>query len=81
MALGAGVVILTIFCPPAGLTAGVVLLASADMYPAATGAKSLSGSVDDAVEAGTRSGDDLGSQILRNGEQFDEFGNLKPNAM
>ncbi|MGT2866992.1 DNA/RNA non-specific endonuclease [Streptococcus fryi] len=44
-------------------------------------AKNLSGSIDDVVEAGTRSGDDLGSQILRNGEQFDEFGNLKPNAI
>ena len=36
IALGAGLVVLTIFCPPAGAVAGVAL-ASADMYSAATG--------------------------------------------
>ena len=36
IALGVGLVVLTIFCPPAGAVAGVAL-ASADMYSAATG--------------------------------------------
>ena len=36
IALGAGLVVLTIFCPPAGAVAGVAL-ASAEMYSAATG--------------------------------------------
>ena len=36
IALGVGVVVLTIFCPPAGAVAGVVL-AGAEMYSAATG--------------------------------------------
>ena len=36
IALGAGLVVLSIFCPPAGAVAGVVL-ASAEMYSAATG--------------------------------------------
>ena len=36
IALGVGVVVLTIFCPPAGAVASVVV-ASADMYSAATG--------------------------------------------
>ena len=36
IALGVGVVVLTIFCPPAGAVAGVAL-ASAEMYSAATG--------------------------------------------
>ncbi|MCW6660582.1 pre-toxin TG domain-containing protein, partial [Aerococcaceae bacterium NML191292] len=36
IALGVGVVVLTIFCPPAGVTVGVVL-AGAEMYSAATG--------------------------------------------
>ncbi|WP_270774868.1 pre-toxin TG domain-containing protein [Streptococcus anginosus] len=36
IALGAGLVVLSIFCPPAGAVAGVAL-ASADMYSAATG--------------------------------------------
>ncbi|MGQ7409205.1 hypothetical protein ACTGWG_08795 [Streptococcus suis] len=44
LALGAGVVILILFCPPAGLTAGVVLLASAYMNPAATGKDWMTGS-------------------------------------
>ncbi|MGT2743034.1 pre-toxin TG domain-containing protein [Streptococcus plurextorum] len=55
LALGAGVVILTIFCPPAGLTAGVVL-ASADMYSAATGKDWGTGRELDTTERGLRAG-------------------------
>ena len=53
IALGVGVVVLTIFCPPAGAVAGVVV-ASADMYSAATGKDWGTGRELDNTERGMR---------------------------
>ena len=55
LSLGAGVVILTIFCPPAGAVAGVAL-ASADMYSAATGKDWGTGRELDTTERSLRAG-------------------------
>ena len=53
IALGVGVVVLTIFCPPAGAVASVVV-ASADMYSAATGKDWGTGRELDNTERGMR---------------------------
>ena len=53
IALGVGLVVLTIFCPPAGAVAGVAL-ASADMYSAATGKDWGTGRELDATEGTLR---------------------------
>ena len=53
IALGVGVVVLTIFCPPAGAVAGVVV-ASADMYSAASGKDWGTGRELDNTERGMR---------------------------
>ena len=53
IALGVGVVVLTIFCPPAGAVAGVVV-ASADMYSATTGKDWGTGRELDNTERGMR---------------------------
>ena len=53
IALGVGLVVLTIFCPPAGAVAGVAL-ASADMYSAATGKDWGTGRELDNTERGMR---------------------------
>ena len=53
IALGVGVVVLTIFCPPAGTVASVVV-ASADMYSAATGKDWGTGRELDNTERGMR---------------------------
>ena len=53
IALGVGVVVLTIFCPPAGAVAGVVV-ASADMYSAVSGKDWGTGRELDNTERGMR---------------------------
>ena len=53
IALGVGLVVLTIFCPPAGAVAGVAL-ASVDMYSAATGKDWGTGRELDATEGTLR---------------------------
>lgn len=53
IALGVGVVVLTIFCPPAGAVAGFVV-AGADMYSAATGKDWGTGRELDNTERGMR---------------------------
>ena len=53
IALGVGVVVLTIFCPPVGVVASVVV-ASADMYSAATGKDWGTGRELDNTERGMR---------------------------
>ena len=53
LALGAGVIILTIFCPPAGAVAGVVL-AGAEMYSALSGRDWGTGRELDPTERGLR---------------------------
>lgn len=53
IALGVGVVVLTIFCPPAGAVASVVV-ASADMYSATTGKDWGTGRELDNTERGMR---------------------------
>ena len=42
-------------------------------------AKNLDGSVDDVVEAGSKTSKDTAENIIRDGSHFDEFGNLRPN--
>ena len=53
LALGAGVIVLTIFCPPAGAVAGTAL-AAADMYSAASGKDWGTGRELDGTERGLR---------------------------
>ena len=53
IALGVGVIVLTIFCPPAGAVAGVVV-ASADMYSAVSGKDWGTGRELDNTERGMR---------------------------
>ncbi|WP_255776532.1 HNH endonuclease [Streptococcus constellatus] len=53
LALGAGVIVLTIFCPPAGAVAGTAL-AAADMYSAASGKDWGTGRELDGTERGMR---------------------------
>ncbi|UTX65167.1 HNH endonuclease [Streptococcus constellatus] len=53
LALGAGVIVLTIFCPPAGAVAGTAL-AVADMYSAASGKDWGTGRELDGTERGLR---------------------------
>ena len=53
LALGAGLIVLTIFCPPAGAVAGTAL-AAADMYSAASGKDWGTGRELDGTERGMR---------------------------